>query len=351
MTRRLRLFFGVVAFAAATAGASPVLYVGQANFLCCSDTMVFSLPLTSSSMPSGPLFFFPNTSAMTFDPAGNLFQASSFENLQTMTIANELYRSATPVAAPPGANVHIATMTSHINQLALTSTGDLWVASGTQLLLFRPPFIDVPLGNPGTPNQVINPPGATMITGVAFDSAGNVYAADAGTIYVYAPPYSGTPTMTTTQSGSFYLNIAISGGQLFVVNGQGPSPSGSIDVYTLPLTSSSSPAFRITNGVNIPATLTFDQDGNLYVGNGGPGSPFGAQNLAVYAPPFVASSAPVTLVSSWCALTNCTFPDALAVFPPPLSAAAVAAVPSATPTMLFMLAVALAAIGVLALRR
>jgi hypothetical protein len=65
-----------------------------------------------------------------------------------------------------------------------------------------------------------------------------------------------------------------------------------VDIFNLPLTSSSHPATTITKGLTSVEGLAFDSSGNLYVGNIDNGA------IGVYAPPFSGSSAPVLTLNT-----------------------------------------------------
>ncbi|MBV9440989.1 MAG: hypothetical protein JOZ24_13460, partial [Candidatus Eremiobacteraeota bacterium] len=143
------------------------------------------------------------------------------------------------------------------------------------------------------------PTGAAQIVGLVFDSSLNMYLSDVNKIYVYAPPYNNPPAVVTPAlSDTSYRKEMLIGNQLFVAMPiSTPQPLGRVDVYNLPLTNASVPAFTIIgtacpcppgNGINIPEALAADQFGNLYVGN------LGARSITVYSPPFSASSTATT---------------------------------------------------------
>ena len=66
--------------------------------------------------------------------------------------------------------------------------------------------------------------------------------------------------------------------------------TGQVDVYTLPITAASTPAFSLTTGVNTPEGLAIDAAGNLYVGN------LSDATIAVFNAPIASGATPsVTL--------------------------------------------------------
>jgi hypothetical protein len=88
--------------------------------------------------------------------------------------------------------------------------------------------------------------------------------------------------------------MAISGTQLFVVASQ--VSASRIDVYNLPITAASAPAFFIKTGLfggSVSASgVGVDSSGNLYAGLGGNTGPPDMGAIRIYAPPFSAASAP-----------------------------------------------------------
>ena len=255
----------LISLAARQADAAQTLFVG--NDGAPGTINAYALPITASSTP---VFAIPKDQIISVgvDSSGNLLAGQ---------LGSQFVYFPAPLsgASTPGATVH----NSFNYQFALTPTGDAWVASLTSVVRFNAPFT-----NASVPAQTLSPPGATGIYGVTLDGAMNLYVVDSNKIYVYAPPYSGTPIVTPTMTGLFFRKIAISGSQLFVaVAGSSPStilPAGGGGVYNPPLTVASTPAFEITNGVNIPEAVALDASGNLCVGN------LGSGNVTVYTSPF-----------------------------------------------------------------
>jgi hypothetical protein len=136
-------------------------------------------------------------------------------------------------------------------------------------------------------SQAITTAGLISAIGAAFDANNNLIVANdpkTSNLLVFAPPYTGAPTVTTPGvAGTAYRKIALNGTQLFVANVN--AGTGTVDVYNLPLTNTSAPAFSMTN-VNVPEAVAFDKSGNLYVGNANDGT------IRVFAPPFAAASTP-----------------------------------------------------------
>ncbi|HZO92957.1 MAG TPA: hypothetical protein VFB22_04255, partial [Candidatus Baltobacteraceae bacterium] len=156
---------------------------------------------------------------------------------------------------------------------AFAPTGQFYSSAGTSLQIYTPPFT-----NASTPSSTITFP--IGISSVAVDSAGNIYINN-GSTGIAAATSGGTITANITIAGKFYREMVLSSTQLFACNISGGT--GSVDVFTLPLTNASTPAFSIT-AVNGPEGCALDSTGNLYVANVNDGT------ISRFAAPFSGSS-------------------------------------------------------------
>ena len=261
----------------------------------------FNLPLSPISTPN-------------FTIAGNDLVAVGVDtngNLCTGDFHHKIFCFTAPLSgfSTPNATFNNGTA-GNVGQLMFPASGpqmnQLWSASvGTEIDRFVPPF-----SNATTAAQQTFPTGASQLVGLAFDSSLNMYLSDVNKIYVYAAPYNNPPSVVTPAlSDTSYRKETVIGSQLFVsMPISTPQPLGRVDVYNLPLTNASVPAFTMIgtacpcppgNAINIPEALTSDQFGNLYVGN------LGARSITVYAPPFSASSLPTAQLQ---------FPSPYAIF-------------------------------------
>jgi hypothetical protein len=252
------------------------LYVGNDN--AAGGVRQYDLPITSTSMPN---FSFASNNVVTMgtDGSGNMAVGDNAGNLTFFTA---------PLSGSSTASASFKNGTgTNDGQIAFTNTGDFFVSTaGTTVNKFTHPF-----SNASTPSLSITNAGLTGAIGTALDFAQNLYISNAASgnnsnLFVYAPPYTGAPIITPALPNTAYRKLAVSATQLFVASVAGTT--GRVDVYNLPITSSSAPAFSITNGMNTPEGLALDSFGNLYVGN------LSDATVRVYAPPFSASSAPTT---------------------------------------------------------
>jgi hypothetical protein len=265
------------AIAILPAAAQQHLYVGNDNVA--GGVQQYTIPVSNSSTPN-------------FTVAANSVLSMAINATGGMVVGE--LGGTLKYFNPPlsGASVPAATFSnggaSSNGQNAFLPSGDFFAAtSNTKVNRFSPPFT-----NSSTPTQTITAAGAAFI-GLGLDSAQNLYLSNAGgvsNLYVYAPPYTGTPIITPAIPSAAYRQLAIIGSQLFVTDVSGTF--GKVDVYNLPLTVASTPAFSITNGVNTPEGAAADLSGRLYIGN------LSNATVTVYTAPFSAASAPVATVTA-----------------------------------------------------
>jgi hypothetical protein len=248
----------------------------------------FALPLTGST-PTATLSL-PTASdvtALAVDSAGNVAVGDASGSI---SIFNG------PITGSASASATFKNGTStFVDTLAFNSAGDLFATSFTNKIN----VFTHPLTSASTPSQVITSANLTGGFGVALDSANNLIVSNSpspagSNLLVYAPPYTGLPIATAVVPAANYRQMAISGTQLFVVASQ--VSASSIDVYNLPITAASAPAFLIKSGLfggSVSASgLAVDSSGNLYAGFSGNLGTTDTGGVRIYTPPFSGASAP-----------------------------------------------------------
>jgi len=248
----------------------------------------FALPLTGST-PTATLSLATasDVSAVAVDSAGNVATGDSAGNI---TIFNG------PVTGSASASATFKNGTStFVDNLAFNSAGDLFAATNSNSIN----VFTHPLTSASTPSQVITNVNLSSSVGIVLDSANNLIVSNSpspagSNLLVLAPPYTGLPVVTAMVPAASYRQMAISGTQLFIVNSQ--VSLSKIDVYNLPITAASAPAFLISNGIfggSISgAGVAFDSSGNLYAGLSGNAGPPDMGQIRIYVPPFSGASAP-----------------------------------------------------------
>jgi hypothetical protein len=248
----------------------------------------FALPLTGSA-PTATLSLATasDVTAVAVDSAGNVATGDSAGNI---TIFNG------PITGSASASATFKNGTStFVDTLAFNSAGDLFATSFTNKIN----VFTHPLTSASTPSQVITSVNLTSGFGVVLDSANNLIVSNSpspagSNLLVYAPPYTGLPIATAVVPAANYRQMAISGTQLFVVNSQ--VSASTLDVYNLPITAASAPAFLIRNGLfggSVSASgLAVDSSGNLYAGFSGNLGTTDTGGVRIYTPPFSGASAP-----------------------------------------------------------
>lgn len=248
----------------------------------------FALPL-SGSAPSATLSLATasDVSALAVDSAGNV-AAGAFGG--SITIFNG------PITGSASASATFKNGTSTlVDNLAFNSAGDLFATTNSnQINVFTHP-----LTSASTPSQVITNINLTTSVGVVLDSANNLIISNSpspagSNLLVLAPPYTGLPIVTAVVPAASYRQMAISGTQLFIVNSQ--VSASRIDVYNLPITAASAPAFSIGTGLFGGSVsnsgVALDSSGNLYAGLSGNLGTTDSGGIRLYVPPFSGASAP-----------------------------------------------------------
>jgi hypothetical protein len=253
------------------------------------QALQFALPLKGST-PTATLSL-PTASQVTavaVDSAGNV-AVGAFGG--SISIFNG------PITGSASSSVTFKNGTAtEVDGMAFNSAGDLFATTNSNTIN----VFTHPLTSASTPSQVITSANLTNSVGIVFDSANNLIVGNSPSLagcnlLVFTPPYTGLPIATPMVPAALFFQTAISGTQLFVVASL-PSLSR-IDVYNLPITAASAPAFVINNGISGGSAsgigAAVDSSGNLYAGLSGNTGPPDMGAIRIYAPPFSAASTPV----------------------------------------------------------
>ena len=250
----------------------------------------FALPLAGST-PTATLSLATasDVSAVAVYPAGNVAVGAFGGSISICT---------GPITGSGSASATFKNGTSTlVDNLAFNSTGDLFATTNSNTIN----VFTHPLTSASTPSQVITSANLTTSVGIVLDSANNLIVSNSpsplgSNLLVYAPPYTGLPIATAMVPAASYREMAINSTQLFIVNSQ--VSLSKIDVYNLPITAASAPAFLISNGIfggSISgAGVALDSSGNLYAGLSGNAGPPDMGQIRIYVPPFSGASVPVT---------------------------------------------------------
>jgi len=253
----------------ATTNTPPVIPTTSPSHLYVTDASTtgaliqYALPLTATSTPTALIASVPR----------NIGVAAN----ASVVVAQAVGGPTRVLTQPVTSGSAIAASFSASNTFpALGPTGLLFSSVGsTAVQVYTPPFT-----NASTPSSTFTTP--IGVSTVAVDPNGNIYFSN-GSTGLGAMTGAGTVTANITVAGRFYRGMTATATQLFACNVSG---AGTVDVFTLPLTNASVPAFSITTGLNSPEGCALDSSGNLYVGN------LGNATITVYSAPFSAASAP-----------------------------------------------------------
>jgi hypothetical protein len=141
--------------------------------------------------------------------------------------------------------------------LAFDASGNAYVAnnnneSAGSVTVYAPPYT-------GAPTQTITS-GLTAPTGVAFDSHGNLFVSDDMNqdVVEFAPPYTSAPIATVTGVGTPIGVVLDAAGDLFVTD-----LNGAVNEFVPPYTGAA--VAKITSGLNSPVNVAIGPNGNLFV--------------------------------------------------------------------------------------
>jgi hypothetical protein len=243
------------------------LYVGDDN--SSGSLRAYALPLTASSTPVASI---PVNVSLYVASNASYVAVTSSSNVIMFPLP--LSSSTSPIATFSSGCCGAAPVFFPNGTLAIADDG----SGNPPFDLYSPPFT-----NATTQSGTFAPAGLSNAHYSAFDPAGNLYVNDSNRTITAVTGSTETATVTGP-SGIQYRGMAATATQLFAC-GFNANDTNLIDVYALPLTSSSTPAFEITNGAQDEACAV-DASGNLYsAGASGP-------DIEVYTPPFSSSSAP-----------------------------------------------------------
>jgi hypothetical protein len=210
------------------------LYVGEYP----SSVAVFDYPYTKADA---------TITAGISDPAA--LGASTIDGSQALFVANRganditIYEASaygSPAVTIPGLDAP--------DGLAFDSQGNLWVAQASNVVEFTPPF------TPKSTPTVTIANGLKSPSGIAFDQNGSMYVADSGknAILVY-PAGSTTPSVSVSNGVSGPTDAVVYSNGLFVTN----ATSNTVAEFDLPLTDTSAPIATDSTGTNAPSAVAF----------------------------------------------------------------------------------------------
>jgi hypothetical protein len=302
-----------------TTAIGPNLYVANFDFSS-PNPQVFNQFDPPFSVDSAPAITIDDPSVVSVASDSTVVAATGDSTAVTI-YAQPLSASSTPAAV-------ITDVSPETEKAEFDSSGNLWV-SNTDGEPNSVAEFAAPIANAETPALTVSTDVVDPI-GLAFDANNNLYVVDAEdappgnenpSLLVFAPPYNAAPTILQLSSfgEEIAIGVAIDGSELAVgieeeategihphglhshpesivrrhrllwphIAHRGAFPqqigsAGEVEIYTLPITSDSTPTAVIQ--MDEADDLAFDSAGNLYVGNDED------NDVDVFAPPFSNSS-------------------------------------------------------------
>lgn len=264
-----------------------------------ADLTFYTQPVTPSSTPASIATpFTTDVDKVVFDPSGDIWAANS----NSPTAVNTITEFEPPFGV---SEIPLTTVSTDVNApigIAFDDASNLYVVNSQEpsgppeLLLFPQPgyttpsvIVPLPLSTSGLAlawGAAID--GTSLAVGVFENEGGSGVRRDigdarsivrvqphladlvrerrdrvrpfgfptGGEILIYTLPLTSSSTPTTTIPDPDAQDVTFdSSGNLYVTN----AAAGGVQVFTAPLTSSSTPAFTITSGISGPYDLSFGQ--------------------------------------------------------------------------------------------
>ena len=260
----------------------------------------YALPITTTSTPLVKVADGGSLNVMAFDPTTHHLFVTQNQSVSVFTPpidgSNSVFDLATTEANPQDVKIDSAG-DAFVSGTNLTNCSRFGCsANRAEIVVFSAPVTSL-----STVNFQIGvgheDGGWTRPVGIALDTIGNLWASTDATMFEYTPPFSGTSAPTLRFATGFNpSDLAFDSAGNMYAAGLG------VAVYMPPFTASTTKAFTImpTEGAHY---LAFDAMGNLYVTTD--------TKLLVFSPPFRGTSAPVVTLT-----LPGTFAAGIAIGPP-----------------------------------
>ncbi len=299
------------------------LYVGYASVQNGSAdyaVAIYQLPLSSGSVPTAVLPGNNNLQAFAVDQyrgtAAEIVGSGTF-GVETLEIVPNIGTAKPKVSIASGPATLTAALAGAIN---FDPGGNLWIPTTQDLREFSPPFVSYSTAATVIPNGAPSTSYANFVAGFPqFDPSGAMYVNTPGALFTFSPPaFSQSPKRIAP--GFSFGQFAFDGQGNTVTTftypalptpapSATPLPQSGLGVFALPLSSASMPQLLVPSP-DLPANLSaFTSDavsgvGNVYIGDSANGSIF------VYSLPLTPSSTPAARVACPTQLgTRCAAPE------------------------------------------
>lgn len=246
---------------------------------------VYDLPITSSSTPAAIVSVSSDPAMVFVDAKGRLF-VGHFGSTTVEVFKTPLTSSSTPAFTLTSSN-------DSPDDIAEDASGNVYTCdtdTGGYIDIFDGPVDGNASPSATISNNGVGTSGLEHPYGCAVAANGDFYASDTSDINQYTPPFtsSSVPSASVAPNDDNYGLRVDSQNRVFVADATG---NGVVDVYTQPVTNSSTPAFALTfhSGTAVFG-IAFDGSGNLWAIDSD-------NNLWEVTAPITASSTPTQVLT------------------------------------------------------
>ena len=221
---------------------------------------VYTLPVSAASTPVATVTVGEFHAMLFVDAKGRLFVPEFYSSATTVQVFKlPLTAASTPL-------FDLTTSQPEPDAVTEDASGTVYVAderSGGYIDIYNGPVTGAASPSSTISNNAVGNSGLMYPYDIAIAPNGDLYASDYQDINQFTPPFiaSSVPSASVTPNQDNYGLRVDSNNRVFVADA---SADGIVNVYTQPVTNSSTPAFNLSVSGTYVVGLAFDGSGNLW---------------------------------------------------------------------------------------
>lgn len=224
---------------------------------------VYTLPVTAASTPVASVTVGEFPGMLFVDARGRLFVPEFYSATTVQVFSLPLTAASTPL-------FDLTTSQDDPNAVTEDASGNVYVAdedSGGYIDIYNGPVTGAASPSSTISNNAVGTSGLKYPYDIAIAPNGDLYASDTSDINQFTPPFTAAsvPSASVTPNQDNYGLRVDSSNRVFVANA---SADGIVNVFTQPITNSSTPAFNLSVSGTYVKGLAFDGSGNLWAVDG-----------------------------------------------------------------------------------